>query len=311
MTRAVPSAAALALAARTYSRAWLVTLRRAYGDPVLRYTSHDVDIAIGADVYTSQPGFVLSTVDLALGTEVGNFELTVAPDNDIEKKEILAGRMGNAWLDLDQCDWHSPATTITRWQRFRAANVTPKINHFIIEFRDARLFMRHDLTLYTNAGCDSRVRFGDARCGFNLAPHTFTASVTSVASSGAFSIATVPPGAPFVDDYFGNGLATFASGLHRNIPLLIDSSVGNALRLAVPMVEAPVLGAALTVVKGCRHRFEDCKANLNVLNFRGYPHVPSDEQLLGGGEGNIVYVAPPLPPPATEDPGQGPGPGGP
>ncbi len=60
-----------------------------------------------------------------------------------------------------------------------------------------------------------------------------------------------------------------------------DAATGT-LTLFLPALYAVQAGDAFTVRPGCDKSFAACKAKFaNAINFRGFPHVPGTDRVLG------------------------------
>jgi uncharacterized phage protein (TIGR02218 family) len=65
----------------------------------------------------------------------------------------------------------------------------------------------------------------------------------------------------------------------------VKSFLGGTFTLYLPMYYAILPSDTFTVYPGCKKRFiEDCIGKFNnVVNFRGEPHVPGNDQMMKVG----------------------------
>lgn len=92
-------------------------------------------------------------------------------------------------------------------------------------------------------------------------------------------------------DFFSGGKVTFTGGANDGIAHEVKSYPGGSpnglILLQLPFPYDIQAGDAYEMTAGCRFRFtEDCKAKFdNGDNFRGFPHVPGLDFLMGGKQG--------------------------
>jgi hypothetical protein len=70
------------------------------------------------------------------------------------------------------------------------------------------------------------------------------------------------------DNWFTHGSITFASGLYQGLSLLVRSSTGNTIVLAIPLFEDITVGQTGSLIAGCtKRKEEDCRVKFNnILN---------------------------------------------
>jgi uncharacterized phage protein (TIGR02218 family) len=111
----------------------------------------------------------------------------------------------------------------------------------------------------------------DADCG--LTPVNVAGVVTSAgaATANGFTSSLTSP-----DHYFEKGALTFTSGANAGLSRAVQAyaSTNGALAFAFGFPEAPAVGDAFNAVRGCLLTMADCKAQSNLLRFRGQPFVP-------------------------------------
>lgn len=267
------------LATRAHPLAWAVRITR--GDAqVFRYTSGWSDATISSTLYTAQPGFTVSNITCTLGFGVDSLEMTVLTNDDMVRSDFLAGRWNAARVEFNQYNWAAVADGFIPWPTFTVSNVEPVLGGFVLELRDLRQYLQQDYTLATSRTCPHRL--GDANCAKVLTSFTHTFTVTGVTSRSVFTCS----GLAQATDYFSNGQATFATGLHAGLPLLVRAhATGGVITLAVPLIADIVVAQTGTIIAGCLKRFtEDCQTKFNnVLNFGGFKDLPTTEDLVGGG----------------------------
>lgn len=129
----------------------------------------------------------------------------------------------------------------------------------------------------TRAECD--YEFCDAGCTLDIEDFTVTGELTAVTSQTVFRDSSRTE----ANDAFGNGKITFTSGNNDGYSFHIDAydNATKQFTLRTPTPYLPVIGDDYEAVIGCRKRhIEDCVTRFsNVLNFNGFPFVPTIEDL--------------------------------
>ena len=109
-------------------------------------------------------------------------------------------------------------------------------------------------------------------------PYRVTGSVVSVTDRSKFTDTARTE----ADDYFKYGLLTWTSGLNNGYSMEVKNytlSTGE-FELFEPMPYAIAVADTYSVYAGCDKFFSTCKDKFsNVVNFRGEPHVPTQDQI--------------------------------
>jgi uncharacterized phage protein (TIGR02218 family) len=234
--------------------------------------------------FLAAPGFEIQSLISNIGMAVDSTDIYVIADSDITKSDILNGVWDGASVTLGR---HRPgeATDYYVLKRGNLGNFRPKLGQWLVEFRDLRQPLQNDTTRILQADCDYRL--GDSNCTVDIALFTFTGSVTDVATHYQFTDANF--GA--VDAaYFTEGELTWTSGNNEGRRFKISvHEAGGVLTLAMPALQAILVGDTYSITAGCRKRRADCRDKFdNVLNFPGADLKPSTDNLTnadpeGGG----------------------------
>ena len=121
-----------------------------------------------------------------------------------------------------------------------------------------------------------------AGCGVSLAANTVTGTLTSVTSASVFTDSARSEPA----DTFGAGTIQFISGPNAGLKALeIKSFAAGVITTFEPFYYLPVVGNSYSMVRGCRKRLSDCLAYSNVVNFGGFPYIPTGSTYSQVGQG--------------------------
>jgi uncharacterized phage protein (TIGR02218 family) len=248
------------------------------------------DVPIGGSVepsvtFTPSPeGVSFSAIVRSVGTDVDNAEAEILEGGALTLADVLDERWRGAWWVMGVYSWAHPEYGFGPVSCGVVGKIKPRVGKFPVELRDIRQLLQSNPTPVTQKGCLWQLGSNDEVNGFctlDLTPHTFPGEVvTAVASQREFTVA----GLGQADDYFGNGIVTWTAGVNTGREVRILSQTGDVIVLDTDMVQGIEVGDELTLVAGCRGRFEeDCVTKFgNPLNNGGQPHAPGPDPALNG-----------------------------
>jgi uncharacterized phage protein (TIGR02218 family) len=278
--RAIPSAlqAKLDSGVTTLCRCWLITR----SDGVTQgFTDHDQDIVLGNTACRAGSGLTGSETTQKLGLAVDTSELAGAlADDSLNEADLAAGRYDGAGVELWLTDWSEPGLRVLL-AKGTLGEVRRQGPAFTAEIRGlSERLGQQSGRLYT-ATCAADL--GDARCTISLADPAFHGSGT-VAGLSSTSTFTASGLESFDDGWFKAGKLIFTGGANTGLSVEVKShrkAASVTLDLWQPMAEPIVAGDTFTVTAGCDKRFQTCHDRFNnVLNFRGFPHVPGNDFVI-------------------------------
>lgn len=126
--------------------------------------------------------------------------------------------------------------------------------------------------------CDAE--FGDGRCKINANAPAYKGSGALVTPTARRVLTTTG-----IEDYalgwFQRGLLVWTSGVNIGGRFEVKEHYVDAgfpvLVLAEPMGQPSSEGDAFTVQAGCPKSLDACRGFDNVVNFRGFPHIPGND----------------------------------
>lgn len=270
------------LAQRAHTRCTMLLLVLRDGTSI-GVTNHDKDISFdlglggGSVTYSAGTGILTSDVALQAGLDADNYEVTgpLKDTGNFTLERMTGGRFNRARAYLFQVNWRYLSLGAIKLLAGNVSECRVEGGAFVFEIRsDADRFNQTIGRLIVN-NCDAD--YGDARCG--ATPESVVGTVTAVTSAFVF---TVSYSGSYADDYFNAGTVEFLTGqLAGTGPVEIqDWTVGGAIEMFMPLVEAPAIGDTATIKRGCGKSRADCMARNNILNFRGFPEVPGSDQVF-------------------------------
>lgn len=284
MSKTIPALLLANYASGAPTTAFGLRITRADGQ-VYGWTSTDVDATISSVVYRAAPGLDVASWVSSAGFAVDNTEITVLPDDTvITRADILAGRWNNAAFYLFRYNWKSPGDGVEPIGSGFLGQLNPRGGAYVAELRDLKQYLQQPVGAASTKTC--RARLGDPLCGVDLAPWTFTGTITSVTSKQVFRDSARAEAA----DYFAEGVLTWTAGLNAGLAQKVKAHAADGtFTLSLPMIFAVQVGDTYSVIAGCRKRLdEDCAAKFaNALNFQGEPHRPTIDDLTSSPEVNV------------------------
>lgn len=293
--RTIPVALLATLQSQTPTIAHGLKFTRLDGQ-VFAFTSHDRDATISGVRYRASPGLHVSNVVVTSGAAVGNMEITTLHDGTVfTTADVLGGVWRNCAFTLIRYDYTNVAAGVETLLSGIVGEVQVRANVVVAELRDLRQYLQTAIGSPSSKTC--RARLGDSKCRVPIEssptryanssppyPLSVYGTVNSRQSNQVFAdFARNEP-----DDWFGNGILTWTSGLNSGISVRIKTFARSGsptqilFTLSLPMLRTVAVGDKYYAVAGCRGRIdEDCIAKFgNVLNFQGEPHRPSVDDVI-------------------------------
>lgn len=276
MSRTIPAGLLSHYALESHTLAQCITITRTDA-VVLRFTSLDVALVVSGNTYLPA-GLNVSGLESTAGLAVNNAELQILPDDalGIVRTDLITGKWDHAAFSIFEVNYLSPASGINTLMTGTLGEVKPGRSQFTVELRSLAQALQQPVGFTTQKTC--RYRLGDANCTLNLAPFTFTGSVTTATSNQVFTDSTKAQAA----EYFAEGQLTWTSGPNSGYTHKIKSFAAGVFTLSLPAPFAVGVGNAFTAIAGCQKRhITDCKTKFNnLLNFGGEPDLPGTDALI-------------------------------
>ena len=196
----------------------------------------------------------------------------------LSEEDIAAGRYDEAAVDLWVVDWMAPHLG---YQIFKGSlgEIRRGVAGFEAELRSISEGMNRSLGHSFLPRCDAEL--GDVRCGFDVGQAGFT-EVFTVDAATDNRVLTLQGGETYGKGWFLNGYGQWETGANSGIKVRIkrDVAEGTGRRVELWTEASAVIGPGdrIRLVAGCDGRAETCRLKFaNMLNFRGFPHMPGDD----------------------------------
>ena len=264
----------------SYARAWSV--RRADG-MVLGFTDHDRDLRFGGVLFRPDHGLEASALIQATGLSVDNAEVSGAlSDAAITERDLMAGRWDGAELSMWEVDWNDVSD---RRLLFRGAlgEVAHGNGAFRAELRGLTDALNAPQGRVYHPRCSARL--GDGACKVDLsAPGLSVERVIETIEDGR--ILRFAGFGGFDANWFEHGRLVVLDGAAEGLAGKVknDSATpegGRVIELWARLNLAPGPGDRVRIEAGCDKAAATCRLKFaNFLNFRGFPHLPSEDWLM-------------------------------
>ncbi len=264
--------------AATVCRAWIV--RRVDGF-VLGFTDHDVDLRVEEVTCHAASGLTAGALQAGTGLAVDNGEATGALRHDaIRAEDLRAGLWDGAEVTSYLLNW---ADTSVREIVFRGSlgEIAWGGGTFSAELRGLSEALNQTRGRVYQKRCDAVL--GDQRCGVDLGP-AYAVEVEVLGVEDGQTL-LVPVLETYEQKWFESGrlivLTGAAAGTDGRIKTDRARAATRDIGLWQSLRRSVVAGDRVRLEAGCDKRMSTCQGKFrNVLNFRGFPHIPGEDWLL-------------------------------
>ncbi|MEO0859907.1 MAG: DUF2163 domain-containing protein [Pseudomonadota bacterium] len=263
----------------TVCRAWI--LRRKDG-LVLGFTDHDVPLFVDGVACEAASGLAAGALQASTGLSVDNAEAVGALNHDaITEDDLRAGRWDTAEISIWLVNWSDPAQAEIQFKG-SLGEITRQGEGFSVELRGLSEALNAVRGRVYQPRCDAIL--GDTRCGVDLTSDVYVAERT-LSSVEDDRILRFTDMGDYEARWFERGLMTVLDGPSAGLSERIKSDrVEDGVRHIEIWagLQSPLRsGDRVQVSAGCDKRQETCRYKFaNLLNFRGFPHVPGEDWLL-------------------------------
>lgn len=248
-------------------------------EQVFGFTDNSRDVVYGGVTYEAATGHTPSSIKTSAALNVDNLEVeSVLNAATITEADVEAGLWDFATVEIMLVNYLSLADGHMLLRKGWLGNVKTGRNAFIAELRGMMQPLQQTIGRIYTPACD--VALGSAKCGITLASYTVTGAVTTATSGQVFTDTARSE----VDGYFDGGLITWTSGLNDGYQMEVKTSTAaGVITLQQSMQNATVIGDTYSLSAGCDKTLDTCKAKFsNVVNFRGFPHIPGLDKMVSG-----------------------------
>ena len=276
--RDIPSdlQAALSSGASTLARCWRVNRR---DNVVMGFTDHDRDVVFENVTFEPETGLTPSAIEAGTGLSADTHDVSGALTSDrITERDIALGLYDGAEVILYLVDWSNTDARV-----ILSRGMIGQIRRGDVAFEAEvtgladRLNQPIGRAFVHSCAC----RLGDMKCGIDLAapPHRGTGAVGILTDAQQFSVTGV---SAFEDGWFTGGVLTWTTGENAGHESHVKAHLSAGTETVIELWLAPPLGIlpgdTFSVNAGCDKTRSTCADKFaNLMNFRGFPHMPGDD----------------------------------
>ncbi len=245
-------------------------------------TDHPRDLTMSGHTYLSTSGYEFTGYSATAGFAPGSLDLQgISGVAGISRAQIAAGLFDGAVVSIFATSWSAPIEDEEPIVRGIFGKARLEDDRYVIDglsLIDALNTARND---QFTAQCPKVfLSQGFGGCLVPAAANTVTGTLTHVSSASQFRDSTRGEAA----DIFGAGTIRFTSGANAGLSAqeIRSHAADGTLVVFEPFFFLPTVGDAYEMIRGCRKRLADCQARWNgsstynnVVNFGGFPYVPT------------------------------------
>lgn len=278
----------------TVCRCWRVV--RADGQS-LGFTDHDLPLEFDGTLFAPDTGMTATALAQSSGLSIDNSEAIGALRSDaISEVDLLAGRYDGAQVTAWLVNWENPTERIVQF-RGQVGEVTRAAGAFTAELRGLAEQLNQPQGRVYQRQCTAVL--GDNACGVDLTAADRSAEVIVADVTGGHVIRFAEPGG-IAAGRLVRGTVKVLDGVATGLIGMIktDSSLDGTRSIELyQRIEADlVIGDRIRVSVGCDKTAATCKDRFdNLLNFRGFPHIPGEDWLMsypvasGSNDGGSLF----------------------
>lgn len=263
----------------TLATCWLVTR---LDQSVFGFTDHCTDLEIDGVTYRASTGYTATAIQSGSGLNVDNLDIEGALDSStITEQDLLAGVWDFAAIEIFIVNYNDLSMGSMNLRTGNLGAVRVGRGMFIAELRGLMQRLQQAIGRLVMPACNADL--GDSRCGINLLTFTdgtVSSSVDSVSSNRQF----VASGLTQATQWFSGGLLTWTSGLNNGLSAEVKQfTSGGIVELYLAMSYTVSASDTFTITAGCDKALATCRDKFdNVVNFRGFPHLPGVGRISSG-----------------------------
>jgi uncharacterized phage protein (TIGR02218 family) len=246
---------------------------------VLCFTDHDTALAFDNVEFSPNTGPESSLIETKTGLSPDNLEIRGAiSSQSITENDIESGLYDRAEVLQWLVDWKNPEAKYLIFSG-EIGEITRTPTAFQAEMLGIAERVNQKYEKCISEKCCARL--GDRECNVDTQSAAFSThgTITTVYSKQAFGVSGLDA---YPVGWFSHGTITFDEKPRIQAKQIIKTDyINNTHRIFElwQMIEEPLeISDSFFVIAGCDKNFETCKNKFNnILNFRGFPHIPGDD----------------------------------
>ena len=286
----------LAGEATTLAFCWKVT--RTDGQ-VKGFTNHDESLEFGGATYEPNSAVSRSSISSADALAAGNLDIVGAlTSEELSESDLEEGLWDSAKVEMFVVNWQDPAAQHMQIFEGYFGDIERTEDLFTIDIRSVieRFNVSQGRIFQRNCSAD----LGDSKCRVNLDLSVYNASATVSKVTSPLEIEAEILG--FASGWFSQGAVTWETGANADVKTEIRRHTQESRLVWTGIAESHVqtgkalitfqsapfhavnVGDRFRIDAGCDKSLATCRQKFeNTENFRGFPHMPSNDAVLRVG----------------------------
>lgn len=278
-----PDALKAHMAQGSTTLAHLVKLTRKDGFVLTAALDHDRPIAYDGLVYQPAQGMAPTDIETSGNLSVDNLDAKGAlMVLGVSEADIACGLWDLCEVHVFRVNWRDPSMGAEKLKRGWFGEISIGRGTFTNEVRGITQKLQQTIGEVVSASC--KADLFDSRCTVQATEGVWKFSgvaVSGVTSARQFTASWIQ----LVAGFFDAGKVTWTTGANAGLSMEVRAhTAGGNFELQEPMPFPIAEGDHFTAFAGCMKRAtEDCSQKfLNIINFRGFPSVPGQDQMFKG-----------------------------
>lgn len=279
MSRSLPATISTMVTNNSFTLAFCIKITPVVGT-AFGFTNHDQDLTFGSVTYASNSGLTDTNIsqNSTLSVTNLNFEAFLGTSNTA-LADLNAGKWDAAAIEAFLVDYTDPTGGSLNILNGTVGEL--RLSRDIVSF-EYRGFEQHldqnVIEVYTPS---DKATLGDARNGLNEATYTQSSvAVTGVTSNKVFTASSLGQ----ADDFFNQGKLLFVTGDNAGLEMEVQDFGSGQITLFLAMPYDVQIGDTFDIVQGYDGSLSQAKDTFNnVINFRGFPNLPGNDQIARHG----------------------------
>lgn len=268
------------MSATERARAWAIARRDGL---TLGFTDHDQRLQFEGILFRPDHGLTARAITQATGLSVDNSEAVGALSAEaITEPDLMAGRWDGASLRMWEVNWRDVSQRRLSFHG-TLGEVSRAKGAFRAELRGLSEALNAPQGRVYHPRCTAELGDGACKLRLDVPAYSATVSVAGLDEGRIFSLTGFPA---YDANWFEGGMLEVLDGAAQGLRGRIKNDTARPgqrreIELWSALAILPAPGDQIRLVAGCDKAAGTCRLKFaNLVNFRGFPHLPSEDWLL-------------------------------
>ncbi len=170
-------------------------------DGVMYFTDNDAPLVVGGNTYIPATGLTGLKLTITNNAQVSSQKVAAAWAFNVTEADVLAGYYDNASITIGIASWENPSYGALWTFSGDLATVQANQDGFVVDVQSSLWVLQRPQGVFISPDCRHTLGStidpqGVGGCGLNLAPYTYTGSITNLNSQMVFDTSIAGYGTP-------------------------------------------------------------------------------------------------------------------